>query len=58
MTLAVFADRQAGVESSGSYFGCTDLDDVTLVKLLNPVSEIIISETRHGEIIPPNLSPS
>ena len=44
MTLAVFGDRQASVESSGSYSFCPDLDDVTLVRLFNPVAEISISE--------------
>ena len=57
LTLAVFADRQAGIESSGSYFGCTDLDDVTLVKPLNPVSEISISETHASARIVSNESP-
>jgi hypothetical protein len=58
MALAIFADRQTGGESSGSYFGCSDLDDVTLVGLLNPISEVFVAETRHVAIIAPITSPS
>jgi len=58
LALANFADRQTGGESSGSYFGCSDLDDVTLVGLLNPISEVFVAETRHLAIIAPITSPS